>query len=263
MSSLACEIWFPNPITGEQVQKINALIHRIGVNISPSEQRWKELPGSAQARGETELPIDKFIERASSGDLKQHLLARRDYLIERPELQINRQWSFQFANSTPFIGAPSADKYAREGIFPTFAIILTHDLWRLMTGWGTSEFSSERGIRDTYSKLEHVYAALGTLPFASLFMMSPFPYDGLLMGYLALWVMDYLAGFLEVQSRTIDIPENLDRLVDQNQRGEFPGKIYRFVNTYDTPQGARTHIWHVVDADFLREWITRSEFGLF
>lgn len=263
MSSLICELWIPNPVTPEQVQTLDALIHQIGVNVTSNEQHWKDMPGSAQAAGEARFPIDLVIGKASSDALKHHLMNRRDFLDAHPVLQLDRSWSFEFASTVPFPDAPHADKYAREGVYPFFGMVLTHDVWRLMTGWGTSEYSSELGVRDRYSELEAVFASLNALPVATVSLISRFPFDSLLMGYLALWIMDYLGGLLVIRSRTTDIPKTLDELLERNRRGDFPGKIDRFTDTYQTPSKTLTLVWHVVDADFLREWIKHPDFGLY
>jgi hypothetical protein len=46
MSSLMCEIWLPNPVDGEAVQRIASLIQQIGTDTSASENLWKDKQGS-------------------------------------------------------------------------------------------------------------------------------------------------------------------------------------------------------------------------
>jgi hypothetical protein len=262
MSSIACEIWFPNPIDYEAFQKIDTLIQQIGAKTSLSENLWKEIQGSAQFRNISKLPIDTFIDRTSSEKLKHFLLSRRDYVLHNSQLQIDRTWTFKFADSSPLEGAPNAAKYYFEDTPPTFAAHLSHDLWRLMTGWGTSEFSDERGKGEVLHKLEQVFTQLNYLPFATLFLIGLFPHDCLLLGYLALWIMENFSGLLRIDSRTVDTLQNLDQLWQQNQTGDFPGKIYRFSESYETANGTRTYVWHVIDAEFLRAWIVMPDFNL-
>src|SRR5688572_1259833 len=131
MSSLMCEIWLPNPVDDEAVQKINALIQQIGADTSLNENRWKDIQGSAQFRNIAKLPIDTFIDQTSSEKLKQFLVSRRDYIFQNLQLQIDRTWTFKFADSSPLDGAPNAAKYYFEDT-PLFAAALSHDLWRLM-----------------------------------------------------------------------------------------------------------------------------------
>jgi hypothetical protein len=263
MSSLMCEIWLPNPVDDESVQKIGTLIQQIGADTSLNENHWKDIQGSAQFRNIAKLPIDTFIDRTSSAKLKHFLLSRRDYVLQKPQLQIDRTWTFKFADSSPLDGAPNAAKYYLEATPPTFAAALSHDLWRLMTGWGTSAFSSEEFLAQEIHRVDQVFKQLDYLPFATLLLVSRFPYDCLLMGYLALWIMENFSGLLRVYSRTVGVPEYLDQLLQQTQTGGFPGKIYRFSETYETANGTRTDAWHVIDADFLRAWIVRPDFGLF
>lgn len=135
MSSLFSELWLKNPLDEQQLSDIDHLIHQIGTNVGFERHAFADsLPPAlkpengvfedfTQFQALKPRPIDLVIEKTTSSKLKLMLTQRRKEAAGYLNHQNSLSWSFEFSNSAPLDGAPSADRYRfRDGGYPIFAL---------------------------------------------------------------------------------------------------------------------------------------------
>lgn len=269
MSSLMVDLWLMRLPDQEQIRQIDTLVSQIGVgkDIWYSPRLWRNYPFGEPREPRRDLrPIDRILQLKLSSRLRSMLL-ELDQQDQMPDDEIaSVGWTFEFTNSTPLSDAPSAEKYVArfegEEHYPIFGISIQNEPFRLLTGWGTSEYSSKKSVEEHAAEFEKIVALLDRFPVAQGMLLSKFPYDCLLAGYLGIQLLEILDAYLVLSVRDISTPLELAKIHDQVRQGTYPGRMYQIITEFETASGLRRHVKYLVDATFLREWMKHPAYTL-
>jgi hypothetical protein len=233
------------------INQIDQLVRACGTDVSRSQTTWQELFAKPHVKSVTVRPYKIIGQKRMSRCLQDELTQLGTMRGRESEAIASVGWSFLFSDTSNVSGAPSAQKIPFTDLFPHFALSFEYDPFRLLTGWGTTQYKCDLGGQ--VRRLETICSRLGKLPAGIGLIMTDFPRFTVIAGYLALAVLEIIDGYLNVWTRVGETPIELDKRMKAVRQGKHPGEIFRLKEDKS----------HVINIDFLREWIKSPSFDLF
>lgn len=257
MSGLFVDFWLNSLITEEQIKQIDTVVHACGDEVSSTRKLWQD-EFKHVSKINNERPIDVMQKRTKSANLQSALREINKNNPIDPQALASIAWGFLFSDASMFTDAPDPANYS----LPYFGISIEQQAFRLLVPWGTTAYHGDKAINEEMQRLEVICDQIGYMPIATGLIVSKFPYDCVLAGFLSVELLRILDCRLLLALKGSS--EALEHVYEQVTAGDFPGSMQRLLFEYKDYQGElATYTQYLVDLEFLQAWMKHPSYTLY